>query len=783
MNDQALHGIAIYNPDLLSRDELKKYFVARKPILERLLNDLRREKNSGTPQHRLIIGARGMGKSTLLRRFSYAVEDDATLSKHWLPLCFPEEQYNITRLSDLWLNCLDALSDTLEQQGFTKQAHELDDLLTALPIEEEARARQALNLLKEQARKLSKRLILLIDNLDIVLTRLKAAHWTIREVMSEKGGMILIGSSAHAIEATYEYEAAFYDFFKIDELKGLSEDEMRNVLFNLADISDNEGVKTILKKDNARIKTLHTLTGGNPRTTVLLYGVISQGLDGDVRSDLEKLLDHCTPLYKARFEELSVQNQQVVDALAVHWDPIRAGDLARLLRLQVNAVSSQLNRLVQQGIVEKVKYPGKKTGFQIAERFFNIWYLMRASRRVRRRLIWLVHFLRMFYNSEELALHARSHLMRIMPQDSSRRLRYAEYGFALAQSLENQSLCRALESTSIHTMIEDSNLREKFAKLIDLDGEDAPLKPKVERIRMLEKTREILQDNDITWGGIEKNDFINYFLGTPALNPEVKYSFAHTIKKLGAKDLADFNQRLNAAYKSTTKVMLSEQLARDLYKAIAEGEMLSLEDTSGAKTAAERYQNPIFPIVASLFIAEKNPLEKNTRLLQKTLSDAQGISDDMKPFLAKTWLILAAIIGLNRPEKAKEAFSQCLEKADDLEPNNAEVLIFLAISAVSIGNWRIAANHLEVYLKDFHVPDWDIFLLFVRSSIENGFAKELLKLFRKHKTDESLRPLAEAIKAIESGSDEYLLTVAPEVRKPALEIYNSLSTDLSENND
>src|SRR5262249_12404065 len=140
----------------------------------------------------------------------------------------------------------------------------------------------------------------------------------------------------------------------------------------------------------------------------LLFQMLVQGTDGDVRSDLERLLDLCTPLYKSRFEELSKQTQQIVDALALNWDPILAADLAEKVRLEPNLVSSQLTRLVRDGVVEKVAYADTSgLAFQIAERFFNIWYLMRASRRVRRRLMWLVEFLRLFYSQEVLHSRAR----------------------------------------------------------------------------------------------------------------------------------------------------------------------------------------------------------------------------------------------------------------------------------------------------------------------------------------------------------------------------------------
>src|SRR5437879_3581955 len=101
---EPLRGVAIYNPGLLSKQELIGLWVARQPLLELLLEDLRRVGPEDHAQHHLLIGQRGMGKTMLLRRLRYAIEDDAQLDREWLPLVFPEEQYNVVRLSDLYAN-------------------------------------------------------------------------------------------------------------------------------------------------------------------------------------------------------------------------------------------------------------------------------------------------------------------------------------------------------------------------------------------------------------------------------------------------------------------------------------------------------------------------------------------------------------------------------------------------------------------------------------------------------------------------------------------------------
>ena len=71
---------------------------------------------------------------------------------------------------------------------------------------------------------------------------------------------------------------------------------------------------------------------------------------------------------------------------------IGAGDLARASGIAATTVSGQLKRLETEGLVEKTALAGtRRSGYQVSERFFNIWYLMRHGRPGdRRRALWLV---------------------------------------------------------------------------------------------------------------------------------------------------------------------------------------------------------------------------------------------------------------------------------------------------------------------------------------------------------------------------------------------------------
>ena len=647
MKDSGLHGVAVYNPGLWSRQELKANFTARQQLLDRILDDLRREQPGHTPQHRLVLGLRGMGKTFLLRRIAVAVEEDQQLAKQWLPLTFPEEQYNVARQADLWLNCLDALGDMLEHGGREAEAAELDERIAALPVDDEA----ALAALLDEAAKQGKRLLLLVDNIDLVLQRLEHDHWSIRDTLQSRNELMIIGASSRAMEASYHYDAAFYDFFKVDELRGLTEEEMRGTLKRLSELGKTPHVAELLESDPARLRTLHTITGGNPRTVVLLYGVLSQGLDGDVRTDLEGLLDRVTPLYKARFEELPQQSQQLVDALSINWDPMTARQLADRLSWDVNKVSSLLARLGQQAVVQKVKPPqGKRAAFQIAERFFNIWYLMRASRRVRQKLIWLVRFLRMFFGSQELADHARSRL-----GFQAAGPREAEYSLALSRTVDSPSLCAALETHALEGFLSDDEASKELPQLLDLEGEDAPLRPRLERMQMLRQLREkitrCLADLEI-----DGDQFCDLFLGTPGDSLEIKWEAGEEMEQWTASQWQALYQALLNDWQHYQRALT--KYCGPLYRALASGYMAHPADVEGAAAAAEQLQQPTLPAVAwavrGHLVQSQNP---------ENAEEAYRQAIKVDPEYASPWNGLGVFYQdhLQRSEEAEKAYRRAIK--------------------------------------------------------------------------------------------------------------------------
>ncbi|WP_200381173.1 tetratricopeptide repeat protein [Thiococcus pfennigii] len=443
--------LAVYNPAILSDQAFLNGFVARQALAERLLQRLGETTADGLATHHLILGQRGMGKTSLLRRLALGVRDDPRLAAVLLPLRFREEQYNVHNLRVFWLNCLDALGDWLEQRGEVSKAAALDRDVARLgpgvgqdAPDADPEGDAALETFTRWTRAEGRRPLLLLDNLDIILNGLARQQWRLRKELQRPGGILVVGAATGWLEATEAPGSAFYDFFQITLLEPLSADEMLTCLRRLAAQRGEPGraVLQLLATDPGRIRALHDLTGGNPRTLTLLYLLLETDTGGDALTDLDRLLDQVSVLYKARIEDLAPQSRAVLDAVALAWDPVLAAEVARASGLETKTVSAQLTRLERDGILQKVSVSrSHRDAFQLAERFFNIWYLMRhGPRRQRVRLRWLSAFLRGFYSPVQLRERARS----LLSGAEGAGLERGQYLVALSDAEDEPAWRRAL---------------------------------------------------------------------------------------------------------------------------------------------------------------------------------------------------------------------------------------------------------------------------------------------------------------------------------------------------
>ena len=386
---------ALYNPALLPPDVLLAEFTARIPMLETLLGVVRGNKPGQPPQHCLLIGARGMGKTTTLWAVAHRIKRDVELVSQWQPVVFDEESRRVGDLADFWLEAIrqweHAVQDNSDRAG---------KLLAQAASDIEDRAQRSF---LDMVQRSGKRALLLIDNFNELLGSIhdpEPLH-RLRAFLMQESRVMVLGAATRYFDEITSVDRPFYDFFRCFDLRPLTLEDMRTCLTTLAETRGDEAIKRTLAEHSGTVQALHLLTGGNPRLIKTFYRLLRDGLRGNIRGDLEKLLDEFTPYFKAIVDALPTQQQRIFDAVALAWDPVEVGSLAIATRIPSKQVSAQLRSLLNAGLIsEAVGHPKRKT-YLLTDRFSNIHYLMRHGRAARNRFDWFVALVRLVFPDRE----------------------------------------------------------------------------------------------------------------------------------------------------------------------------------------------------------------------------------------------------------------------------------------------------------------------------------------------------------------------------------------------
>lgn len=402
-----------YTPDEMEEREFLSRFVVRTDIFNEIFEDITSANHTVPQQHYIIIGQRGQGKTTLLRKVLLEVKNSPDLSERIVPVKFSEEQYQIRSLSRLWEEVADYLQSIYPDS--------FPDILDKMEghFDDEDYELKSFSLFENTVIQSEKKLLLLIDNIDELIGKLSIKEQRrLREILLSSSSIRIIGGSTDMLEQHHKYDKPFYQFFKIIKLRGFNESEAHTFLRAIAKENQKEQIGTLIRTNPARIETLRRLTGGVPRTLVMLFDILMDD-GGNAFDDLLKILDEVTPLYKHRMDDLPPQLQEIVHTIAMNWDGMLTREVAKKTKLESKAISAQLKQLEKYEIIESESI-GKNKIYKIKERFFNIWYLMRYGRKKeRQRVEWLVKFLESWYSKDELEERAERLIKALETQEVS----------------------------------------------------------------------------------------------------------------------------------------------------------------------------------------------------------------------------------------------------------------------------------------------------------------------------------------------------------------------------
>lgn len=513
-----------------SKSDLVEGFVVRTSEFDYIKNQLK--NNDSKTVNNIIIGQRGAGKTTLMHRLNYAILDENDLSKKYLPIIFSEEQYNLSDLTNLW----EAVAVCLEDNFYNeKLSAVIDNIIDTEKDYEQASFNYLQNFLKSK----DKIVILFIENINFFLKKLSDEEKIkLKSILTSDTNFRLIGSSTSYNDTFIDFENPFYNFFNIIELNSLSQKDCENLLIKIGQqYGEEDQIREIITNYPGRVEALRRLTGGVPRTISYLFQIFLDNENGKAIKDLYLLIDTLTLLYKSELDQLSTQQQKVIDAIARKWDAISVKEIAKHTRLESKNISSILSYLEKNQLIEKVQTPTKNHLYRIKERFMNIWYLMRFGRKHdKENVIWLVRFFDAWCDESELTKRLKSHINNLkdgkydtnaaidmgntflscenIPDNLKEELINTTNSILPDRLLKNAKTKKKNNLESIKILLKQERYEEAIERLKDIENKDVTYYMLATSVYLMTGDHEkALEQTQAAWKIDDQNSFIPITLG------------------------------------------------------------------------------------------------------------------------------------------------------------------------------------------------------------------------------------------------------------------------------
>ena len=301
--------------------------------LSSLKNGLSNENPSRPAQARMIVGESGSGKTFLLARLYQCVNAD--MAEHIVPVVI--EGKRIFSSDDIWSECY----RQLDFQGNSEYE----------------------GILNWQASS-QKRILLLLDNIDFYFRRsYKADQYALRGKLNKAEAPILVASCDKVLPALTDYDAPFFDGFRLHYLKPLN-------------------LGTFLKSyeldiDSTRLERLMTYLPYTIRSMILATEIIRTS--DDQSRDLLFLVDHFHLYFKEVFDSLNVQTKRLLITLASSDTGLSLSGIRNLIHQDNGKISPYLKLMTDSRLIRRDGKSPRGSIYSIRDSLFKLWIQTQLS--------------------------------------------------------------------------------------------------------------------------------------------------------------------------------------------------------------------------------------------------------------------------------------------------------------------------------------------------------------------------------------------------------------------
>ena len=295
--------------------------------LSLLENGLINENPSRAAQARMIVGESGSGKTFLLARLFQSVKTG--MSEQLVPVAI--EGKRVFSSDDIWSEC----------------ARMLDSQV--IPDYD--------GILNWQANS-NKRIILLLDDIGYYFRRSeKADQYALRGKLNKAGAPIIVASCDKVLPAFTDYDAPFFDGFRLHYLKPVQ----------ISSFLNTSGFDC----DSSRLERLMEYLPSTIRSLIVAREIMSKSEDRS--KDLICLADHFHLYFKEKFDSLNVQAQRLLICLASADTGLTLAGIRSAVHQDNGRISPYLKLMADSKLIRKDGRTPRGSLYTVSDSLFKLW--------------------------------------------------------------------------------------------------------------------------------------------------------------------------------------------------------------------------------------------------------------------------------------------------------------------------------------------------------------------------------------------------------------------------
>ena len=456
-----------FNPSFLNDDEIIRGFTVRHDYLRFILQTIT-DNTDLVNRHILVVGPRGIGKTTLVIRVAAEIRSSQKLTNSWYPIQLAEEIYSVASAGEFWLETLFHLQDKAGNPKLSEKYYEL-----LKEQDDKVLHDRALGVLLDFSTSNEKRLLVIVENLNTVFDEQMSEEdgWTLRHTLQNNRQIMLLGTATSRFEEITNIDKALFEQFQIIDLPSLNLEECVRLWSSI----------TSRERSGRDLRPIQILTGGNPRLLKILAEFTVRNSLRELLNELVQLIDQYTDYFKSKLDSLAPKERKVFVALLDLWDPSTAKEVALYARTTINQASAMLTRLEKRGAV--IKRGRGAALYQASERLLNIYYLMRRRGNPSNRVRALTEFMIQYYEGDQLVEKMTALAQEACKLEPSLRSdHYMAYGEILRKTGSQNILSKILEATPKEffqqqdaSALVSEFLNKKQAAEVPEQGSDVPV--------------------------------------------------------------------------------------------------------------------------------------------------------------------------------------------------------------------------------------------------------------------------------------------------------------------